>query len=310
MRKLSIILVIITADSLGSVGVASAGPDGPKVGGEIIEIDITTGLVTIQNLDGETFVIKFTDETEFHSRDESLTDLADLGIGMLINVRGEERDDGTILASAVGAAKKGSVPGGRDGARRLQGELTDIDGDLLTIQGRDGEIGTALVTSDTEFQSRDGSVQSIEDLVVGQQIGIGIQQKDDGTLVAVIIQVGVPGGDSLPPDAVRTPGEIASVAADGSDFTLTTQQGETLTILVTSDTKFHSRDGSLASAADLEVGMHVGIAAQPTDSGDLVALAVGGGKPPEEHPTQVNAADRTISSAKRAGKFSGSKSNT
>ena len=177
MRKLSIILVIIIVISLGSVGVASAGPDGPKVGGEITEIDLTTGLVTIQILDGETFVIKFTDETEFHSRDESLTDLADLEIGMRIDVRGEEQDDGTILTSAVGAAKKGDVPGGRDGDRRLQSELTDIDGDL-------------------------------------------------------------------------------------------------------------------------------------PDSGDLVALAVGGGKPPEERPTQVNGTDRIISSTKRAGKFSGSKSNT
>ena len=267
-------------------------------------------MVTLQNREGETFVIQITDETEFHSRDDSLTELADLEIGMLINVRGEEQDDGTILAIAVGTAKKSDVPGGRDGSHRLRGELTDIDGNLLTIQGRGGDIGSVLVTTDTEFQSRDGSVQSIEDLVIGQQIGIGVQQQDDGTLIAVIIQVGVPGGDSLPPDAVRTPGEITSVAADGSNFTLTTQQGETLTILVTAETKFHSRDGTLASAADLEVGMHVGIAAQPTDSGDLVALAVGGGKPPEERPTQVSGGNRPNSSEKWAGKFSGSKSNT
>ena len=309
MRKLGITLILITTLLLGSVGVASAGPDGPKIGGEITEIDLTTGVVTLQNREGETYVIQFTDETEFHSRDDSLTELADLEIGMLINVRGEEQDDGTILAIAVAAIKNGSGPGERDGTRRLRGELTDIDGNLLTIQGRGGEIGSALVTADTEFHSRDGSVQSIEDLIIGQQIGIGIQQQDDGTLIAVIIQIGVPGGDNLPPDVVRTPGEIASVAADGSDFTLTSQQGETLTILVTADTKFHSRDGSLASAADLEVGMHVGIAAQPTDSGDLVALAVGRGKPPEERPSQVNGGNRPISIAKSAGKFSDSKSN-
>jgi hypothetical protein len=76
---------------------------------------------------------------------------------------------------------------------------------------------------------------------------------------------------------VRAAGELTAVHPGSSTFELHTRQGEDLQLVVTEDTRFRSRDGSIQSIGDMRRGMVAAVAAVRGGDGALEArfVAVG-----------------------------------
>lgn len=166
------------------------GPGGGRRGGGLRgEITaIGTDEFTLQPLDGDEITIAVDDETRYVG---DLSSFTDLEVGMEVGVALPRDGEDQALAKAV-------VSGAQLDAARARGEVTDVNSDSLTIETRDGESLTFEVTADTEFHSRDDSVQSLSDISVGD-FAMVIYEEDGSNLVALVIGSGTPqqDGDGL-----------------------------------------------------------------------------------------------------------------
>ena len=130
------------------------------------------------------------------------------------------------------------------------------------------------VTGNTEYRSRDGSVQGFEDLVVDMRTIVIGQERGDGTIHASVVYDATP---EEVPESMRLKGEVGSVG--DRFFTLLTEDGRSLTINVIDRTRFVSREGEVTSLGDLEPGMVAIVTAADTEDDGIVALVVAAGTP-------------------------------
>ena len=160
------------------------------------------------------------------------------------------------------------------GGKGYAGIVTNVDGAYsdFAIENRGGEVVTFMVNPDTKFNSREGELESFDDLVAGMTVGVKAVGNDEGTLVAKSVFYIDP--EML--DAQRAGGEV--IAVGGANFTIMSRNEEELTFQVDENTRFMSRDGSLDGFEDLEVGMKVGVLYIENDDGTFLAKAVGTGK--------------------------------
>ena len=145
--------------------------------------------LTIQTRDGQTFTFAVTANTKFRSRDGSVNGLDDLQPGMGAIIIARKQDDGSLLALGIGAGKIRS-----ERPSRYMGKITAVGDSTLTIQTRDGQTFTFAVTANTKFRSRDGSVNGLDDLQPGMPVLVIARQQEDGSLTALGIGAGKPGG--------------------------------------------------------------------------------------------------------------------
>ena len=167
--------------------------------------------------------------------------------------------------------------GGRRGrpGNGMAGIVTSVDAasDEFSIENRQGESVTFMVNADTKFLSRNGELESFDDLVVEMVVGVKAVGNDEGTLVAKAVGY----IDPAMLAAERAAGEVIAVGSE--NFTIMTRNDEELILQADDNTRFKSRDGSLKSLEDLEVGMKVGVLYLETDDGTLLAKAVITGMP-------------------------------
>jgi hypothetical protein len=98
-----------------------------------------------------------------------------------------------------------------------------------------------------------------------------------------------------PDEIVRHIGEITAVDVNQEVFSLHTRKGENLRIHVNEETRFVSRDSSIQSLADLEVGMLAYVSAYQASTGSLIAKVVAAGE--GEHLPKPFRVHGTIKSA-------------
>src|SRR4051812_30908304 len=87
-----------------------------------------------------------------------------------------------------------------EGGRRMRsmegrgtfGAITEIKGDTLTLQGRDGKTETVKVSDATKYR-REGQDAKFADLKVGDRVMVAGEQKD-GVWIAQLVASGRPGG--------------------------------------------------------------------------------------------------------------------
>ena len=175
--------------SLLALAVGVADPDridGRYALGEVTAVGNSS--FTILTRDGNSLTFQVTNETRFHSRNGEVNGLDDLETGMIVAVKYEEQDGG-LVALAVGAGALHDRPRGQ----RAAGQVIDVGESSFTIN-QTGEHLTFQVTDSTRFHSRDGEVTGLEDLANGMQVVVFYQTADDGSLVALLVHVGQPGG--------------------------------------------------------------------------------------------------------------------
>ena len=225
--------------------------------GQVTAVDAAGGTLSIETRRGETLTFTVDGNTLFIGPVQGLEAVA---VGMVAGVGAQELD-GALVAVVMHA----HLP-----VIRHAGKVTAVDaaGGSFSIQTREGERLTFSVDEETRFHSRDGAVESLEDLQVGMVAGVGAHQLEDGTYLAV--NVGAANPEDLPDLRVR--GEV--VAVGENSFTIQTLRGEELTLVVNEETIFRSRDGSVTSLADLEAGMRLRAAVQDLGEEGLLAMAV------------------------------------
>ena len=174
----------------------------------------------------------------------------------------------------VGVAyAEGDAP---DNQLRIAGVILNVDfpGNTFAVRTLSGTDVHVHVTGNTEYRSRDGSVQGFEDLVVDMRIIVVGQERGDGTINASVVFAATP---EEVPELMRLKGEVGGVG--DRYFTLLTEDGRSLTINVIDRTRFRSRNGEVTTLSDLEPGMVALVTAADTEDNGIVALVVAAGTP-------------------------------
>lgn len=288
-KKRGILIATVVSMMVLGTGVAYAAdeqpPDGVRAAGKIVDVDLGASSFTIDTLRKGELTVIVSDTTQFRSREGEIEDLADLEAGMPVIVAGKLGSSGEILAEVVAVGK----PGERPMRFRYRGEITGVapnDGTftLKTLAGEEVEIN---VGDRTRFISRDDSIEGIDDLEAGMLALVQGLKGTGGELNALLVAAG---NAEDRPD-VRAIGVITTI--ENRSFTLETRQGRSLKFEVDDSTKYRSRDGSVTSFEDLEVGMKAVVVGDEIDGGHYKAIAVGAGVPqggPQgERPVQAPA---------------------
>ena len=171
---------------------------------EITISAINGSSLSLETADGWTRTITVSDSTTLSEAGETIT-LADLAVGDQIVFSQERQSDGSYTITAI----KVVLP-------TVGGEVTAIDGNTITVTGRDGTAGTIHVDGDTTYQV-DGDTGALSDISVGSFVVAQGTLRTDGSLDADAVHSGMRGlrggdhpgrgfrGDGVAPTATPTP---------------------------------------------------------------------------------------------------------
>jgi hypothetical protein len=164
---------------------------------------------------------------------------------------------------------------------RFLGEITSVDPQTHTfsLHSRSDEDLRFSTTEETQFRSRDGSIQSLEDLSPGMKALVVAYRGEGGALIASIIAAGEVGDIE---DIRHYKGIIASVDLESNSFGLHMEDGRNQRFVVGDRTRYKSRDGSINGLEDLEAGMVAHVAAIERENQAPFALMVAAGKTVEK----------------------------
>jgi hypothetical protein len=263
-------------------------PDVRRAHGEITGIDLGARTFSIMTPEGESLTFQTSERTRFKGPDDSIQGLEDLEVGMRAMVGGIEAEGELPLALVVIAARPEDIP---DNGFRMGGSIESIvpGQGTFTLQTASGETVEILTNDRTRFQSRDGSVSDVHDLERGMRVFVGGLVQDGDTHLALVVIAGGSGEEdgnfSERRGQNRFGGHVVSIS--GSSFTLEKPDGSQITVSVNENTVFRSRDGSLKTLSDLQVGMIALVSARTTTDGGLVAVWVGAGMANVDRPRPV-----------------------
>ncbi len=167
--------------------------------GEITNVVPGQDKFDLLNRAGEAISITVSDRTRFRSRDGSIQDIHDLKAGMQAFVAGVVSEDGFHHALLVAAGDPtDDKPRPPEFDVRAAGRITAIGDRSFTIQTRNQGSLTFVVDESTVYKSREGKIDSFDDLEVGMNVGVGGVRQDEGLLKAVIVGIGQPKQDRAP----------------------------------------------------------------------------------------------------------------
>jgi hypothetical protein len=159
---------------------------------------------------------------------------------------------------------------------RVAGKITSVDPSARTfgLQSREGQSYTFYVTPATRFVSRDGSINSLEDLEPDMLAVVVAVGDDAGRLVAKGVGAGKP---QPKPELSRHLGTVTAVSPQAGTLTIETRGGESITFQTSERTRYRSRDGSIQGLGDIEVDMIALVVAAEVDGGLPMAVVIGAG---------------------------------
>ena len=239
--------------------------------GEVDKINNGQNTFTIITPDGRSVTINGDDNTRWRG---TLTELRDLEKGMQVGVGAVEQEDGSLLAKAVAAGIREKVE-----RKRAAGKVVSVGSSSLTIDTQSGSMTFSIIEK-TRFVSQDDSVNSLEDLEIGQGVLV-IYVEREGELVALVVGV----GDGQGQKAKRVGGTVQS--AGGSHLSIRTGNGQKMSFTVDGNTIIKSKDGSVDDLNDLKNGMPVIVVFVIQEDGTLLAKIIGVGsqeKPDKDTP--------------------------
>ncbi|HET7010905.1 MAG TPA: DUF5666 domain-containing protein [Anaerolineales bacterium] len=273
-------VILALAASLTLTGTAAAQEERPQAlhaKGEVTSVDVSASTFSLHTLRGEDLTFEVDSETKFEGPQGELEGLEALEPGMLAAIAAERQDDGSLLAIRVVAVNKGDL-------LRVAGEITGVvpGQGSFTLETRRGVTYEFQTGERTRFVSRDGSIEDIHDLKKGMKAAVLAFRLEGGEWFARVVAAGNP--DDRPRIDVRAAGRITRV--ESSSLTVEARDGRVLVFQVTDATRFKSRDGSVDSFDDLEVGMRA-IVLGREEAGELIALGVGVGAPKPIQDTEA-----------------------
>jgi len=242
------------------------------VSGRVSDVDTSVKTFTLQMHNIDDVIVTVNNETRYFNGVENLEDLQD---GMFAWAGVKKLDDGNLIALAVRA---------RYPVVKLTGRISEVDTSTgtFTLHTRRGEKEvTIIVTDETRFRSREGSLETLSDLglnmsaiVTAKKPGGEIDAEQIPPLEALMVAAAAQ--DQLPKYDWRITGEVVSV--DNSTFTIETPKGKQFAFSITEDTHFRSRNTQVQSLDDLEAGMKVLVGVEDLGSGQYHAGLVIAGR--------------------------------
>jgi hypothetical protein len=152
--------------------------------GKVQEVNVDKSSITMTTRRGKEVIIVTNEDTQFHSKKELITDFESLEPDMIVVVTALIQGDETHLALHVAMAFPEDLPKFKITAT---GKLVGLEDDMITIETRNGASLFFEVNDQTKFCSRDGAVDSIEDLAEGMILFIGADEGTDGNNVARMV---------------------------------------------------------------------------------------------------------------------------
>lgn len=165
---------------------------------------ISSGQMTLQDVDGKNIDVKLTPDTQFR-KDRQEAKAGDFKAGDRVVAAGERDSSGVLVARFVmtGAMRPGMgggpnrMGGGPNGMNRqglgtqfIVGEVKNIDGAHLTILRPDGQQQIIEVNEDTSFRNDKNESVTLADIKVGDQVG-GRGEMKNGTFVPNVLRIGI-----------------------------------------------------------------------------------------------------------------------
>ena len=241
-------------------------PCGPATPGTVASVDTGAATVTFTLADGSSKTVNVNSSTVLRGitdRDGSgAVTIADLQAGDKVVVRTSADDENLATMIAIPGAGRG------DHADEVEGSVSAVGTDSVTLKLADGSSKTLTVNSSTEFKGPDrdssGTV-TLADLAVGDKVEAHVSATDP--TLATEIKV----------EGTKVWGTVSAVGSDS--VTVTTAIGTSVTATVTATTKFKVPDtdgNGTPGLADLTVGQQIGMITVDSN-GTTVALAIGGG---------------------------------
>lgn len=239
------------------------GPATPgtvaSVGSDSVSITLADGTSKTVNVNSSTVLRGITD------RDGSgAVTIADLQAGDKVVVRTSADDPNLATMIAIPGAGHG------DHGDEVEGSVSAVGSDSVTLTLADGSSKTLTVDSSTEFKGPDrdasGTV-TLADIVAGDKVEAHVSSTDPNLATEIKVK------------GTKVWGTVSAVGSDS--VTVTTATGASVTAPVTSTTKFWvpDTDGSgTPGLADLSVGQQIDMITVDSGSGGTVALAIGSGR--------------------------------
>jgi len=179
------------------------------VRGKVTAVEGQTLVITTR--EGEIEVVT-TSETYFHIPNVEEPGFDDIEVGCIISALGQKDDDGTFTAQIVAVAR-GRLRKIIVRRHTVGGEVTAVEGTILTVETRQGEKKTILTDEDTRFRIPGVENPSIEDIEVGDKVIALGRRNEDGDFVARV--VGVPKGSRLSPETGAMPLDMTKGMSSG-----------------------------------------------------------------------------------------------
>jgi len=227
-------------------------PKGAHTVGQVTSI--SKGQFTLQkpNEDESSFLVD--EQTIFRGLDDSELEFEDLSTDQWVRVTAVRDEGGGMLARLVVILPEDFDPSEHEG---VSGRVSDVDTrvETFTLQTRNSD--DVIVTVNEETRYSDG-VENFEDLQDGMLAWAGVKKLDDGNMLALAVRAHYP--------IVKLIGRISEVDTSAGTFTLHTRRGDKdVTIIVTNETGFRSRESSIETLADLEPDMLAFVSAKKPD---------------------------------------------
>ena len=222
-----------------------SSPPPPR--GLLVQVtEIAADQFTAEDPKGEAHTIAITEDTHFRTREDQTGQPAsydDLEVGMWVLIANRKAPGHQAAAQLVIILPEDFDPSSIKGLRVLgQVDKINIGQSTFDLTTRKGDALTFSVDDSTKFA---GSISELKDLEKGMPVGVVAVKQEDGTLLAKLVADEKP----APPKFGRKSGAITAIG--DSSLTITTRQGETLTVSITENTRFGSRDGSITGLNDL-----------------------------------------------------------
>ncbi len=235
---------------------------------------VSSSLLTLK-VKGQTIKVQLSSNTVYGGGSNQTLTLSDLKVGSKVNVEGTW-DNGTFNALQIhldlrdkdGLPERPGKKFDRSGKKtdKLGGIIQSVSGQSLTLKAPDGRNFTVALTESTKLHSGP-QVNSTSALQTGKEVHIRLvsgeqvplpstsSDKTASNLTASDVDVVVPHWDGI------------ITAGQGTSFTLTTKDAQTVTLNLTSDTVI--KHGPDTMSNQLVVGMKVHV--EGTSNGTDIA---------------------------------------
>lgn len=178
-----------------------------------------------------------------------------------------------------------------DAARRTGMVLNvDLEQQSFSMRLRSGILIEVHTTAETQFNSRVGDLDQLDQLTSGMWV-VASGQILDSIFMAKQIAAG---GGADPMQSFNAAGKITNIIPGHEAFDLTTRAGESIRISITGRTRFRSRDRSIESMEDLEKGMFAVVRGVIRESGAHLAAIIVAGERDDLHPVADRAVGRIV----------------